>query len=609
MNIIVCIKQVPETFKTNVNENNSPMQGIMNPFDTYALEEGVRIKEKVGGSVTTISMGIESVKETLKESIALGADNAILLNDSSFAGSDTLATGYVLSKAIEKIGKYDIIICGKQSTNGDTAQVGPSLAAKLGIPFATNVIELELIKEEAIQCKSLTETGYKIVEMKLPALITVCKGINEPRLPTIKGIIKAKEAQIDLWNADDINANTELCGLNGSPTKVVRTYNPPTFQINGEQIEGSAEEQAKKLANILISMKNTALDDSLHESGIEKLYATRSDEYKRDNNEVWIYCEMNCGKIASVVPELLGKGRELADKLDTYLAAVLIGNNVPNAANDLIAYGADKVYLIEHQSLEIKNEIQYGNILVQLVYEKKPQIFLIGATVHGRAIAPWIASVLNTGLTADCTELNIEDETNVLLQTRPIFGGNIMADIKCINHRPQMATVRPKVMKAADADNSKVGEIIRQHVIIHDNNRIKIVDEINEPKRHRNISEADIVVAGGKGISGKDGFKMLEKLADYLGGALGATRAAVDAGWVEFKHQIGQTGVTVRPKIYLACGISGAIQHLVGMASSDVIIAINNNPDAPILKIAHYRIIGDINEIVPMLIKELEKQV
>jgi len=259
LNIIVCVKQVPGTNEVKINKETNTIiregvEAIINPFDTYAIEEGLRLKDKFGGKVTVISMGIPSVAELLRETIALNVDDAVLLSDKAFAGADTLATSYALSMGIRKLGSFDLIICGKQASDGDTAQVGPSLAEKLGIPHTTYVRKIEEINNGYIRCQRMTEDGYEVVEMPLPALITVVKEINEPRLPSLKGMMRAKKAVIKVWTADDIGADKALCGLKGSPTQVVKTF-VPVHDVHSEMIEGTAEEQAKKLADKLLSMQ------------------------------------------------------------------------------------------------------------------------------------------------------------------------------------------------------------------------------------------------------------------------------------------------------------------------------------------------------------------
>ncbi len=324
--------------------------------------------------------------------------------------------------------------------------------------------------------------------------------------------------------------------------------------------------------------------------------------------DVWVFGEQKYGTPANVALELLGEGRKLADQLNVQLCAVLLGEKVEEAANALISYGADKVYLVDDPSLKDFNDESYADIFVQLISRYKPEIVLMGATTYGRSLAPRVSSRLNTGLTADCTKLEIDPEKRILLQTRPAFGGNLMATIICPNHRPQMSTVRPKVMKALEQDMSRTGEIIRPAIVIPEDVKIKVTDVVSTLCEKVNLTEADIIVSGGRGLGDPKNFALIEELAGVLGGAVGASRATVDAGWIEYSHQVGQTGKTVGPKVYFACGISGAVQHLAGMSSSDTIIAINKNPDAPIFKVATFGIVGDVLEVLPALISEFKKK-
>lgn len=321
---------------------------------------------------------------------------------------------------------------------------------------------------------------------------------------------------------------------------------------------------------------------------------------------VWVFAEQRNGKVASIAFELLGAGRRLADSLGVELSAVLFGSS-EEGARELIKYGADRVYLAQDPLLEKFNDEPYARLLASLINTHKPEIVLAGATPVGRSFFPRVAAILRAGLTADCTAFDIEPETRNLLQTRPAFGGNIMATIITPNRRPQMATVRPRVMKRLEPDPSRRGEII---YVKPDNlsSRTKVIDTVKEVSELSvNLQEAEVIVAGGRGLGDAKGFRMLEELASLLGGVVGASRAAVDAGWISYSHQIGQTGKTVCPKLYIACGISGAVQHLVGMQSSDIIVAINKNPEAPIFNVANYGIVGDVYEIVPLLIKKIKE--
>ena len=327
----------------------------------------------------------------------------------------------------------------------------------------------------------------------------------------------------------------------------------------------------------------------------------------KEGEEVLVFAEQRNNKIARVVFELLGKARELADKLNVRSAAVLLTDKDLNLSKELISYGADKVYLAESPLLKHYQTDLYAKVISEHIQKTKPQIVLYGATHIGRDLAPRIAQRINTGLTADCTGLDITEE-NLLLQTRPAFGGNLMAQILCKKHRPQMSTVRPGVMKMREPSERK-GEIVKvQANISEKDQKTKIIDIIKGAKKGVNLEGAEIIVSGGRGLAKKENFKLIEELASLLKAEMGASRAAVDSGWIPKDHQVGQTGKTVRPKLYLAIGISGSIQHKAGMQGSELIIAINKDPEAPIFQIADYGIVGDLFKIVPEMIAELKKQ-
>jgi len=324
---------------------------------------------------------------------------------------------------------------------------------------------------------------------------------------------------------------------------------------------------------------------------------------------IWIFAESRHGEIASVAFELLGIGRKLADQRGVPLTAVLFGARVQEISAELIAAGADKVLLAENPALEQYREDVYGRVLERLVQEYKPEVVLAGATAIGRSVIPQVATILGAGLTADCTGLEIREEDGMLLQTRPAFGGNIMATIECPHSRPQMATVRPNVMARAEADSSRTGEVVE--VALDDDllaSRVEVLETVVSSEEQVNIQEVEALVAGGRGVESEKGFELIGELAEVLNGAVAASRAAVDAGWVSYPHQVGQTGKTVSPKLYIACGISGAIQHAVGMQSAETVIAINRDKNAPIYDLATYGLVGDLFEIVPLLIKKIQEQ-
>jgi electron transfer flavoprotein alpha subunit/NAD-dependent dihydropyrimidine dehydrogenase PreA subunit len=338
-------------------------------------------------------------------------------------------------------------------------------------------------------------------------------------------------------------------------------------------------------------------------TGLKELKAVDITLYKG----VMVFVEQRGGELKKVARELLGRGRGLADDLGVELSAALLGHKVEALAKECIVLGADKVYLIEDHKLENYNTSCYAKAMVNLVNSVKPEIVLYGATHIGRDLAPRIAKKLNAGLTADCTELSIEKETRLLLQTRPAFGGNIMATIMCPKHRPQMSTVRPGIMKALEPDQKRKGEVVKFDAKLTDKDVMtKILEIVKERKKIANLEDAKIIVSGGRGVGGADGFKTIQKLADVLRAEVGGSRVAVEKGWISKDHQVGQTGKTVRPLLYVACGISGSIQHRAGMQNSGCIVAINKDPGAQIFTIADIGIVGDLFEVIPVLIEELK---
>ena len=345
-------------------------------------------------------------------------------------------------------------------------------------------------------------------------------------------------------------------------------------------------------------------------SEVDELGDLQPSRPKGEGEGVLVFAEQRHGRLADVALELLGAGRNLIAQIkqrrgkDVSLSAVLLGSG-RDAAEELIRYGADRVYYATGEYLESFHDEAYAEMLVRAIEQAKPEIVLAGATAIGRSFLPRVAARLKTGLTADCTSLEMDEKAENLLQVRPAWGGNIMASILTPSSRPQMATVRPKVMKPGDYNENSTGEIVdlpADGITV----KARVVDFVKEMTMSVNIAESDVIVAGGRGV-GEKGFKMLFELAELLNGTVGASRAAVDEGWIPYGHQVGQTGKTVSPKLYIACGISGAVQHLVGMQSSDVIVAINKNPDAPVFDVATYGIVGDAEEVLPILIRKLKE--
>ena len=341
---------------------------------------------------------------------------------------------------------------------------------------------------------------------------------------------------------------------------------------------------------------------------LEKADAVKKSEIDiSEYHDVWVFAEQRDNKLMPVVLELLGEAKRLANLIGCNVAAMLCGHHIEPLVNELLGYGLDKVYFADAPELKNYTTDAYTKVIYQAVMDYKPEIFLMGATHIGRDLGPSIAVKCGTGLTADCTKLEIDSVDKKLLQTRPAFGGNLMATIICENHRPQMATVRPGIMEKAEYVSNAKGEKIELKAEFNEGElREKVLRIVKSMKETVSLTDAKIVVSGGRGLGNTEGFKLIQELADRLGGVVGASRAAVDSGWISHSHQVGQTGTTVKPDIYIACGISGAIQHMAGMQESKCIIAINKNENASIFEIADYGIVGDLYKVIPAIINSLD---
>jgi len=331
-----------------------------------------------------------------------------------------------------------------------------------------------------------------------------------------------------------------------------------------------------------------------------------------EHEGVWVFAEQRDGKLQKVTLELIAKGREIAESLGVELTAILLGSGIGNLADELTACGADKVLVADDSLLKDYTTDGYTKVICDLAKSRKPEIILIGATFIGRDLGPRIAARLATGLTADCTSLSVDAITGNLQMTRPAFGGNLMATIECAQNRPQMATVRPGVFEKPERDDSLISDRKVENAefdLKEKDIRTKVLKVVKSAKDITDICESKVIVAGGRGVGSKENFELIKELAEVLGGTVAGSRGAVDKGWIEKHYQVGQTGKTVRPKLYIACGISGAIQHLAGMQESDYIIAINKDSEAPIMKVADLGIVGDLNKVLPELISQVKDMV
>ena len=601
MKVITCIKYVPETIEQNLDGctvRRDNVSGKINPADMFAIEEAVRIKERINAECVGLCMGVLSAENILKNAIALGLDNVYLLSDRLFAGSDTYATSYILSKGIELIGNFDLILCGRQSTDGDTGQVGQEIASHLDIPCLINVVSIELIENKYIKCKVLTENGYISLSVVLPAVVCVLKGINEPRVPAISGLMKANTTNIKVIDSNVLSVDKSKCGLIGSPTKIKKVRRH-SFKIRtAVDISGNYQ----SIIDRLIEATRIKKEEEIVESTTTKI--NQQVDISNIITEIWVVCEIISGKITDVSLELLSKSFDLACSSKSLVAAVLIGKDIQNYFSMVSTYGASKIYYVNNNIDTLFDE-SYPNMLIKACQTYKPSVLLLGSTTWGRWIAPIISVKLSTGLTADCMELQIDNESGNLIQTRVAFGGNIIADIICPNSRPQMATVRSNVFpKKIYKRQFQCETIDISHLLVREN-RINSFP-YNSDIQWNYLSNASIVVAGGKGIGSKENFELLFKLAKLIGGEVAATRFAVDAGWIDYSYQVGQTGIFVRPKIYIAFGISGAIEHIVGMRDSDCIISVNTDLNAPIFAVSNYKVIDNCTNVINVLLNHLK---
>ena len=623
MHIIVSVKHVPDAADIRfdpitLNLIRDGVPSIVNPFCLNAVEEAIRLKEKYGGTVTGIAMCPLQAQEGLREALAMGVDNAVMVSDREMAGADTLATSYTLWKSIQTIAKdkpFDLVMSGKVAIDGETGQVPPGLAVRFNIPIVSNVtkiVNLDL-DSKTIEVKHRFDDGIETVKAKLPAVLTITEEANKPRKFTIDGMLKAERTKIDVWNKNTIQADSNLLGLKGSPTIVKKVF-PPPGRKQGEIHDGtkSPEEAAKwlveKLTQVHAFKASPPGIEARPQAPTNKIASSETGTLNPKYGEVWVFVEHLHGKAAQVPWELLGEGKRLAKIYGTKLGALVIGNNVEHLAKEAFIHGADKVYLVQDPSLEDYRTQPYAIAMEEAVRKFKPEALLIGGTIRGRDLAGSAATFLETGLIADCTALDVDVETGTFLGTRPDYGGNLMSTIICPKHRPTMASVRPRVMKGLPVDDSRDGELIRIDVKLQPEDlNTEVVDFVPIERVGVRLEDAQIIVSGGRGLGSAKNLQLVEELANTLHAQIGASRAAVRAGWIGAEHQVGQTGLTVRPRLYIAVGISGAIQHIVGIMNVDYIAAINRDPEAPIFKMSDFGVVGDLFKIVPALINELKE--
>lgn len=626
LNILVCIKQVPDTndMRIDPKTNNLIREGVpavVNPTDLNAIEEALRFRDTFGANVSVLTMGPPQAEQSLKEAIAMGVDQAFLLSDRAFGGADTLATSYSLWKAAQKIeettGKLDFLFFGKVAIDGETGQVGPGLAVRMGFPIVTYTSKTSKVDLQAkvVEAERRVDDGVERVKVPIPCALTITEAANEPRQPTIDGLIRAKKSKIVLLNKDAVSADPKRIGLGGSPTYVKKVVVPPPKKKGEIKVSTDPKESAKWLVDRLVQIgafgkqvSGGVIPDQAPNQVEEQQPQNEQTRIAGDHGDVWVYIEQRYGQASRVAWELMGEGKRLARIYGTKLCGILIGSEVESLCRDAYEYGADKVYYVDNPLLkEYRNET-YGKAFAYLSNKYHPEVILMGGTHNGRDLAGVLATLIETGLIADCTSLDV-DEKGGFNGTRPDFGGKELSTIVCPKNKPTMASVRTRVMKMPAKVSGKTGELVRDSIDLNEDEvREKVISFTPMEKAGAKLEGADVIVAFGKGLGNPKNLKLVEDLAGVLGGQVGATRAVVYLGWIPKETQIGQTGVTVRARLYFAVGLSGAIQHLVGMENSDTIVAINKDPDAPIFGFAHFGIVGDLFQIVPLVIEEIKSR-
>jgi len=607
MRIIVCIKQVPEVSELKFDNVKKTLirEGVhneINPFDRRAITFAAETKKKYGGEVVVMTMGPPQAKDALTEALAMGADRALHLLDRAFAGSDTLATSRALSMAIEREKPFDMVLCGKYSVDAETGHVGPEVAELLGIPHVSGATNVELPDSlDRALVETETDYGFQRVEAPLPLLLTTAERLIKPHRATTDEMEAAKSKPYRIITAAELTQDTSLFGFKGSPTSVSEIYSIETKR-KCEIIEGSTiEEKVKILVRNLVAH---GLFTGWKEIEGKTVRPTDTRTIKK-NKAFWVVTELVQRRIRSVTYELLGRGVELAAKLESELCAIVLGDASKDQVRDLIAHGADKVYIVKHEQLSTYSSDAHATALVETIQKFQPYAVVAAATSLGRDFMPRVAARLGLGMTSDCIGLEINDQEQ-LIQLKPAFGGNIVAPILS-KTLPQLATVRPGMLPAAETNPSRKGTVVEVHPTTV-KALARVLEERFEADRDAlRLDNADVIVAAGAGVGGPENLRVVNELAEVLDAPIATTRKVVDLGWLPRQLQVGLTGRSVGPKLYVAVAVRGAFNHMVGIGRARIVVAINNDPTALIFKNCDYGVVGDYAEVVPLLSKELRE--
>lgn len=613
---VVLVKQVPDLRAAPVGMTaegtiaREQADAIINPADLHALEAALTIADEV----LAVTMGPPRAAAVVRDAISRGAHAGVLLCDRAFAGSDTWATANALAAAIVRLGGADLVCCGLTALDGETGQVGPEVAERLGLPQATGCEEL-VVDGDRLIARRIVEGGYERVSVSLPALVTVAETGFVPRYPTMPGRRRAERAEVTTFTAADLGIDHDQVGLDASPTKVAHMAPAALADSGCRMVEGAFDLDAlvAELAALGVgeavpttppAASSTAVTGPSPSPSPDPTPAPARDPAAGDP-AVWVVGEVDGGGLARVSAELLAAAVSLAPALGGGVGAVVAAADTGPAAAEAAGHGADVVFRAEDPELSPYRCLPHARVLADAIATRGPTAVLFGATTTGRELAPRVAGRLGLGLAADCTDLTVGpfDRRGVhhdalLHQIRPAMGGGVLATCVSPDARPQMATVRPGVFPlGADPVRARVVEL---PCAFTDADLDPVVVDRVVGASDVHLADADVVVAGGAGCDASS-WHLVEELAAAIGGAVAATRGAVEAGLAPRSLQVGQTGQTVQPRLYVACGVSGALQHVVGMRRARTIVAVNRDPDAFVFRVAHFGIVGDVADVLPAL--------
>lgn len=607
MRIVVLIKQVPLVWAMKFDPDSRTLkrEGVpseVSSFDLRALARATTLAAAHGGEVLAVTMGPPQARKALEECLALGADAGLHLCDPAFAGADTLATARVLAAALRR-SPFDLILCGRHSVDAETGQVGPELAEMLDIPQVTAARALDVdVGSGRARVERETDQGHEVVESSLPLLVSASEDLAAEPEADKEAREAAKRKPIETIGAAELGLDPSDCGTAGSPTWV----------------DGFEAIASKREARLLTADSPAVAVDSLVSALLERgLFG----EWKIDAQappppetspvtrsgpaDVWVWCEWLGEQPRPVTLELLTKARHLAARLGSRVVAVAAGANVERFVPLLAAGGADEVLLADDARLAAYETELYTALLVEAIRARGPGIVLLPSTAIGRDLAPRAAARLGLGLTGDCLDLELDAEGR-LRQLKPAFGGSIVSPILS-RTTPEMATVRPGLLHAAPADPSRVAGVVRLGFALEREPRVRLLERADTAVTATALDEAEVVVGVGIGIGGAENIERVRPLVEVLGAALCTTRDVVDRGWMERQYQVGFTGRSIAPRLYVAVGIRGAVYHMTGVRRAGVIVAINRDPKAPVFKGADLGIAGNYEEVVPLLAARLER--